>query len=318
LGAVPSTGGVPSNPKGGIPPVVTTCSPTPNEVPVFAGRTVSNQAPVAKVLYSWTTPEHVAELRRDRQLLIRSEQAGKGRGYAFDVIAELGRALPTTSVSELAKRLSTDLFPKIRYAWPHPFATRMGWPGEDYGNQLLRIVLKDEAWTARVMERDIVVFDSAGVPVPLPMALATPQRIGAIFFVKDGGAGGVSCSGSFGPSPGGATYREFIVGSEAMIEEWSLGTEEILQELGSNIASVSEFLRRMRVCAPVFPAFNLTVACEWRAGQSSLDEEVSSYLRALALPSDYYLPRATELATIVDTLEGDLFEPDPLIVVPGQ
>lgn len=318
LGAVPSTGGVVSNPKGGTPPVERTCLRRSSDPPVFAPHTVSNYVPVAKVLYSWTIPEHVTELRRDRQLLIRSEQAGMGRGYAFDVIAEIARDLPSSDVGELARRLSTDLFPKIRYAWPHPWATRMGWPGEDYGNQLLRIVLKDEAWTARVLYRDIAVFDSAGVPVPLAMALATPERIGAIFFAKDGGSGGLACSGSFGPSPGAATYREFIVGNEAMVEEWSLGTDEILQELGSDIASVSAFLRLVRACPPVFPEFGLSVACEWAATQSEFDEEVSSYLRALALPSEYYLPNVTQLAAIVDTLEGDLFEPDPLVVVPGQ
>jgi len=281
---------------------------------------VSNREPARKVLYSWTTPEHVVELRRDRRLLIRSEQAGMGRGYAFDVIAKLAANRVGTEVGELATRLSTDLFPKIRYAWPAPWATRMGWPGEDYGNQLVRIVLKDSAWTALVMNGSIFVVDAQGVAVPLATALETPERIAVIFFVKDEPAGGTSCGGggTFGASASGVTYREFILGKEAMIEEWSLGTDEILQQLGSDIVALSTFLERIRGCTLLTEPLLQAVACNWRQGTAPGGGELSNYLAALALPSEYYQPEASQIAKIIDTLESDLFDPDPLLVVPGQ
>jgi hypothetical protein len=275
-----------------------------------------NYSPARKVLYSWTTPEQVAELRRDRQLLIRSEQAGMGRGFAFDVIEKMA-----AGGSELAKRLSTDLFPRIRYAWPSPWATRMGWPGEDYGNQLVRIVLKDSAWTAVLMGGGLSVIDSAGGPVPLDEALLTPERIGAIFFMKDEfvGDGPTGPSRTFGPISNGVRYREFIVGNEAMIEEWSLGTEQILEQLSADIVALSSFLRHLRNCGSS-PSFLLQdrAASEWVGSFTGADTETLFYLRSLALPSEYYLPEVNPIAKIIDTLEADLFEPDPLLVVPGE
>lgn len=289
----------------------------PDTEPIFEAQQVYNGAPVQKVLYSWTTPEQVVELRRDRQLFVRSEQAGMGRGYAFTAIATLAKNSLDADSRQLAERLSTDLFPKIRYAWPNPWATRLGFPGEDYGNQLLRIVLKEEAWTALIKRGNIVVQDSTGQAVPLSSALATPERIGAIYFVKDEFSGGLGCSGTFQTNASGAVYREFILGNEAMIEEWSLATPEILQRMMDDIALLSTFHRALRDCAPAVD-LSLFSACEWSGSRAVSDDDVASYLRALALASDNYLPASAQIAKIVDTLEGDLFEPDPLLVTPGQ
>jgi hypothetical protein len=319
-GGAPGFGGNPSLSTGGTL-VQVTCAQKAGESAVFPPYVVSSQRPARKVLYSWTTPEQVVELRRDRKLFIRSEQAGMGRGYAFDVIERLALTWSGSDVGELATRLSTDLFPKIRYAWPSPWATRMGWPGEDYGNQLVRIVLKDSAWTALVMNGTILVFDLAGALVPTETALQTPERVGAIFFAKDESAGGTGCGsgGTFGTTAvAGVSYREFILGNEAMVEEWSIGTDEILQQLSSDIIALSTFLERIRDCTLSNQPLGLAAACNWRLASTSSYDELGSYLGSLALPSEYYSPERSQIAKIIDTLEGDLFEPDPLRVVPGQ
>ena len=42
------------------------------------------------------------------------------------------------------------------------------------------------------------------------------------------------------------------------------------------------------------------------------------YDEALAIPSPNYLPAPAQIATMIETLQGDLFEPDPLVVTPGS
>jgi hypothetical protein len=284
----------------------------------LASQAVFNQAPMQRVLYSWTTPEQVEELRRDRQLFVRSEQAGAGRGFAFTAIAQIAAFSDQTS-QQLARLLAGDLFAKIRYAWPNPWATRMGWPGEDYGNQLLRVVLKESAWTVLVQQNALTVRDMSGNVVPLSTAIAMPERIGAIFFVKDATFGGAGCTGgTFQSNAGGATYREFILGNEAMVEEWSLATPEILQRLSDDIAALNVFFAGLRQCSAPLPPLASEAGCLWATKQSTTTPLVASYLRALSMASEYYVPESAQVARLIETLEGDLFEPDPLLVTLGE
>jgi hypothetical protein len=46
--------------------------------------------------------------------------------------------------------------------------------------------------------------------------------------------------------------------------------------------------------------------------------ELLAYERSLAIPSDNYLPLPERIATMIETLQGDLFELDPLVVKPGS
>jgi hypothetical protein len=280
--------------------------------PVFTDQVVSHDLPAHRELYSWTVPEHVEELRRDKVLLIRSEQEGMGRGNAFYAIDRIG--LGITPEAQLAKKLSEEIFINIRYAWPHPWATRMGWPDETYGNQLLRIVLKEEAWIARVMENTVQVFDLQNQLVPIEEALLHPDRIAAIYFVNDSTNGGPSCGGSFSGGSGG--YREFILGNEAMIAEWSLATQEIRDRIESDADRVATFLMRVRSSPPPSNTtyWNAEVVCSWESPPCT---EQDTYLKALAIPSDNYLPEVATLAALSDTLRADLFDPDPLLVIPG-
>ncbi len=103
-----------------------------------------------------------------------------------------------------------------------------------------------------------------------------------------------------------------------MVEEWSLGTQQIRDRLSANIDRLSSFLQRVRVCPVTSSAqqWNLSVVCGWDGSPVSLTE-LSAYELSLAIPSDNYLAVPDRIAALIETLQGDLFEPDPLVVTPG-
>lgn len=322
----PGVGGasnIPTRPEAPLPPARIGTPPALRDVegggtapsgdgPGFEDQMVWNMAPAHRVLYSWTTAEQAAELRRDRVLLTRTERPGLGPGYAFAAIEALA-STGTSAAHRLLALFGKQLFVKARYAWPHPWATRMGWPGEDYGDELIRIVLKPEAWIVVVAdERGMSVIDSENRVVSAEEALAHPERIGAIYFYRttvDGRGTFQSCSGG---------YREFIVGNEAMIEEWSIGTDEIrarIEEDAQRFDRLIESARSCSDCALDATTFNVVVACRW--DDPATADPISMYYRSVAIPSAHYVPRPAEIGAVAEALRAALFEPSPLIVVPG-
>ncbi len=288
--------------------------------PLFEGQQFDIAKPVARVVYSWTTADQEAELRAGDALLLTGEVVGVGRGYAMDVVHELGapEALEPPAITPepdaLAQAILT-VFTKYRYGWTNPWATRLGWPGESYGNRLIRIELRDEAWVAELRGRSLLeVYDLAGNLVPREEALAHPERIALIYHEHRGVDDAPYC-GTF--SSGSNGYREFVIGNEAMIKEWSLGTEVIRQRLESDIAELERFLSFSRRCAPVASTrFNEDVVCGW--GNTYFGAVPAVYADTLALPSDGYVPTPRNLVALIETLESDLFELDPRIVTPGS
>ena len=285
--------------------------------PVFAEQVFDTRLLARREFFSWTTDEQAAELRRDQVLFTRSERPGIGPGYAFEFLEKFAQDATQPEQAMLASLIGGQLFAKARFAWTEPWATRMGWPGEVYGGNLLRVVLKPEAWVAVVRGGSLSVFDQQNQSVSLADALAEPTRLGAIYYEKDAFAGGPNCGGSF--VFGGSGYREFILGNLAMVEEWSLGTQQIRDRLSANIQQLSTFLERFRGCPVTGSAlqWNLDVVCAWsRSGAART--ELEAYERSLAIPSDNYLAVPERLATMIETLQGDLFEPDPLLITPGS
>jgi hypothetical protein len=242
-----------------------------------------------------------------------------GPGYAMLALQQLGAMIYPEPVPDrvlLAQLLSGPAFEKARYAWPEPWATRAGWPDETYGDQLVRIVLRPEAWLARYRSSTLDVVDMSNQPVPIADALAHPERLAGVFFVKDRATGGPRCGGSF--QGGGDGYREFIIGNEAMVEEWSLGTAEIRARVESDIELLQTFFERVRPCPPSYDAnsWNIDVVCGWSGTPSG--SELGAYQAALAIPSPGYIPSAVALVTLIETLQDSLFEPDPFVVTPSQ
>ncbi|HYQ46455.1 MAG TPA: hypothetical protein VER11_31015 [Polyangiaceae bacterium] len=316
----PSTGGATVLGTGGdilVDPVMPCRVPALSGPAVFAQQVFLNSEVARREFFSWTTDEQAAELRRDQVLFSRSERPGLGPGYAFNVLERIAQDDPQSERSMLASLLGGELFAKARYAWIEPWATRMGWPGEDYGRNLIRVVLKPEAWVVLVRGGTVSVVDQQNQPVSLADALANPTRLGVIFYQKDGFAGGPSCQGSFISGSNG--YREFILGNLAMVEEWSLGTQQIRDRLSANVDQLSNFLQRTRDC-PITTSveqWNLSVVCGWdRAGSPT--SELDAYEQSLAIPSDNYLAVPERIAAMIETLQEDLFDPDPLVITPGR
>ena len=310
----PSTGGAV-----GVAGAPSSCELETVAAPVFLDQMVRKDSAARLELFSWTTDAQASALRTDRVLFSQSGDTGLGPGYALMYLKQLAAKEPADStIGELAAVLSGQLFIKPRYAWSEPWATRMGWPGEDYGGQLLRIVLKAEAWVVVVGSGTLFVTDAQHQPIPLADALANPGRVGAIFYQRDGDAGGPQC-GSF--TGGGNGYREFVLGNLAMVQEWSLGTQQILDRLQANIAQLTRFFEQARACPPFLTnaaAWNAAVSCSWSAPTDGPFSEQVAYEQALSIPSENYLPEPKRIAQIIETLQGDLFQPDPLVVIPGS
>lgn len=261
-----------------------------------------------RIFYSWTTDEQVAELRAGGPLFSRSERPGMGRGQLFDQLAALGQA-GATLTNELARELASGPFAKARYAWTNPWATVMGFPGEDYGNQLLRIELLDEAWIASFTDGGLRVFDLQNNEVPLQDAYDNPGRIGAIYYESRAEAGNAYC-GSF--SRGGVGYREFAVGNIDMVKRWSLATPEIAERLKSDIAEL-EKLQKVVACFGELSDWSTSVACGWEEGYFGVSVQ-SNYVFSIGLPSDLYRPTATNIEAVIAALEASMPTGEPLEV----
>src|SRR5690606_10063086 len=134
--------------------------------------------------------------------------------------------------------------------------------GETYGDKLIKIQLKPEAWVAVLSETGGVwtVWDSVGNYIPPQEALAHPERIGAFYFSYSGGPPSSYC-GSFGPV-GADPYQEFVLGNEEMVLRYETGTEAILSELNENKRLLSEYLQYARRCSePDFSSFSESARC---------------------------------------------------------
>lgn len=188
------------------------------------------------VLYSWTSPETAARLRKTNELFDDNQLPQGPTAYVrwlefiaarSDASGSLARAL--LGHPDLRRR---------RYAWPRPFATRLGLGPRDYGGQLIRVELDPRAIIGRFNpeSRDVWSFrDLDGRAVPLARALAEPGRIGAILHVRDGAAG---------TEP---RYREYVLCNESMITSWSLATPAIASAIAEDI----EKLRALAAAAPL-------------------------------------------------------------------
>jgi hypothetical protein len=254
------------------------------------------------ILYTWTTREQIEELRRDRVLLTRTESAERGASFFDRVVA--GRA---ASGEPVAKLLRTSAFARARYAWPAPWATVLGWPGETYGEELVRITLKPDAWIAKLTASrpGWEIVDLEDRPVPEAEALKNPARIAAVYFVNDVYA--PRRRGSFADTGGGSAFREFVICNESMVDSWSAGTDEIAHEIEAG-AGALEALARHRDRHPPAPIdvdeWNRRVAGSVWTGGDPLASPERLYEAALAFPNDNYVPTAAVARTLAKKLRA--------------
>ncbi len=335
-GAKPATSDVPSEPPSNAgaggelilepdPPAVnppepatTECQDTRVEAVQLAAEklrsmTVDNAAPVRRVLYSWTQPVQIDELRQAPELLTREFDSNGERGRALDVLFEARDASDpvATAVIDLG-------FVKTRHAWAHPWATLRGWTGEVYGNQLLRITLREEAYVAAAVRvfREVrwQFFDMQGNAVTQDEFLQAPERLGAIYFVDEEEGG---CQSTLGPS--GAPFREYVLCNEAMLESYEAFTDNTQQELASNIAALEALQAALTdsSCADYAPnslCWRTHVLMSWADAEplsfleqvkvNSDFEPFQLYERGLAFPNDLYHPNISNLRDLLSALQA--------------
>lgn len=261
--------------------------PRSEALPLLQKQVVVNGAPARRRLFTWTTPDQIEELARDKVLLTRIESPGKGPTFYDQVLANRAQA-----GDALAQKLRTLVFAKSRFAWPNPWATLLGWPGESYGEKLVAVDLKPEAWTLKMStgQGGWEVFDLDNRPVPVADAIAHPERIGAVYFVQDN-------VGSLLAAEAGArsAYREYVLCNEAMIERWSFGDAEVGWALSTSIETIEALSADLHVgAAPsVAPAsvdaWNLEVARSVWPGPAPDADLDRVYEAAIAFPNPSYV-----------------------------
>lgn len=273
--------------------------PTPPTDPTLDARlaalAVSDDDYYRPILYSWTTPAAIAELRASRTLLVATTTTG---GF----VSPFNRALGVLAVTarpgaDIAKILRDDRrLARRRYAWPAPFATVLGVGPRAYGNALIRIELRPDAWIGRFSPADPDPFrfvDGAGHRITYADVAASPERIGAIFHVREEAA---------------VPYREYVVCNPSMVAAWSVATPEIHAELAAELDLVRA-LRTLAISDATTPA---VAAWTVRHASSTLDR----WHAALAFDTERYRPLARELAHLAKALAA--YDPAGAAVYSGS
>ncbi|HET9988252.1 MAG TPA: hypothetical protein VFQ65_07025 [Kofleriaceae bacterium] len=222
------------------------------------------------VLYTWTSPAQIAELRRSHVLLTATAATG---GFVSPFLRALAiTATHAGSSRDVARVLLTD--PRLvrrRYAWPAPFATVLGVGSRTYGTTLIRIELRSDAWIGRYEPAAADPFrfvDASGATVELAQVVSHPERIGAIFHVRTELA---------------IPFREYVICNPVMIASWSVATPAIRTELAAELA---------------------TIGAVARAPRATIASWLDSWHAALAFDTERYEPTPTALATLAAALDA--------------
>lgn len=261
-----------------VPPPVPTVPVVADSGPTVAERlrkhAVTDGDFARRVLYTWTTQKQIEALRASKKLLVATSYQGFGPSrFVLDLEDAVKKRSPgheTAHTVLLDPRLS-----RRRYAWPSPFATRMGLALRGYGDALIRVVLKDGAHIARFApDTPWTIVDTSGARVEA----LDPAKLGAVFHVRYA-------------ATATAPFREYVLCNEDQIESWSVGTDDIDHELGDERALLTALASETFTAMPSWPALaNGSLGALWHA--------------SLAFDNERYAPTREKLLAIAKSLEG--------------
>lgn len=277
--------------------------------PILAKQTVSNQLPLKPQLYAELSDGEVEALEGGGALIPASAPAPPGSVLASVLTGTLN---VSTGPAKLLLQQLQLRFKATRSLWPNAWALRLvEHPGSEHMNPV-RVVLKPEAWVVRIYGgAPPTVIDLNNAIVPIEQAAAQPERVAAVYYVYDNLVPGTTAQCEKGK-------RELALGNEAMVDEFSLGTSEILARLDSDIQDLTALLKVVRPCVTVergSGSFQSNTACQtWRFFDAST--EYTAYQWALSNPTPLYEPTSQNLGTLIDALANDRFALDPFVAKP--
>jgi hypothetical protein len=240
------------------------------------------------VLYTWTTTPQIANLRAAGRLLIATANSGT-------MVSPFNRSLPglaagSGAAAVLARLLATHpALIRRRYAWTSAFATVLGLGKQTYGNALIRVVLRSEAWIGRydpTAPDPFQFVDASGATIALDRVVADPERIGAIFHVRTERAVAVP-------------FREYVITNPQMVNSWSVATDEIQAELEREVA----LLRTLAKHVAVVRDANEPAHPTWEHTPADADT-LTLWRAALAFDGGRYQPRPRTLSALVAALNA--------------
>lgn len=259
-------------------------------------------------LYTWTRPDQIAQLRRERRLLIR-DRGAQGQIAAFDFRLQRRRGDP------IAALLASDGMKYRRFAWVSPWPIRRGWGERDYGDRLIRITLADEAVIGMLdshLGDDWRFVDLTGREVSIESVLAAPHRLGAVYHVwhLDDGA-------DLGGEP--HAFREYVLCNEAMIARWEVDSEAVVARLERErevLRQLADAFRRHAIAAPDgLSSWARRVDEERWPRPPDPDDLRALYESNLALLGRPYLPSASNVAAVEEALSLSKTAGPPLVVM---
>lgn len=278
--------------------------------PILGEHTVNGNLPGRKELYALVDDQEAEALRAGASLVPPAPPVADPQAEP-DVVKVLDKVLPSSSASD--RPLIQALLPRfasVRAVWANPWALRLVHHAGSQRVNAVRVVLRDEAWIARVAEGAITVYDIKNAVIDDARAAAEAERVAAIFFEVNprNSLGGDACE---------TGRRELALANEAMVEEWSLGTPEISERLNDDLDKLDQFFKVARGCASFNrgPSFRSHTVCTTWASYS-VASEYAAYQWSLATPSELYRPSPQNLAALIEALQADRFEPEPHVVMP--
>jgi len=273
-------------------------------------RAVTDDKYAQRELYSWTTPDQASALRKTKTLLVAT---AKTRGAPSPYSRLLNRlAAGQGQSAEVAKLLVEHPgLTKRRYAWPSPFATSVPLGERSYGHVLVRIVLKNESFLAKLdpLEDEQFSFvDLNNAPVATSEVLLHPERIAAVFHVRR-------------KPDGGPKFREYIVCNETMVARWSVGTAHE-QTIVAEDAALIAALQSSSLGSALSIDTALDAASAWA---KSVDKPslLDAWRAAIAFDSPKYKPSRTTLEAIATSLAaydpaGEAVDHIPAVAFPNK
>jgi hypothetical protein len=199
---------------------------------------VYNDDFVRDTFYTWTSTKQIKGLQSSKILLSKSKSETKGYTL-FDVSIRDS----TLNGNPFAEMLKSAQFEKKRFAWINGWATVMGWKDENYGDQLIRIVLKRDAiigyFNKNKSGNKFQFFDLNKKNLSSEYVLQNKNRVAVIYHVNTKKGVRTEHRGTFQRKnqerETNIDFREYVIVNESMIQEWSSGTKEIENEMKAEI-----------------------------------------------------------------------------------